>query len=141
MGRIVTPPHAAFRRVESRTIRGESRAHAGCGAPFGGGHGMPAVDQEAFGPVAAVVRAKDERDAVRLANDSVFGFGASVWTPGRRSSPAARDPDRGGLRVRQRYREMDPRLPSGGIKRSGYGQKLSEYGIREFVNLKSVWIA
>ncbi len=102
--------------------------------------GMPAFDEETFGPVAAVVRAKDEGDAVRLANDSVFGLGASLWTQDRaRAKRLAAQIEAGAVFVNGIVKS-DPRLPFGGIKRSGYGRELSEYGIREFVNIKSVWI-
>src|SRR6059036_2004840 len=103
--------------------------------------GMPAFDEETFGPVAAVIRAKDETDAVRLANDSPFGLGASVWTQDRaRAERLAAQIEAGSVFVNGLVKS-DPRLPFGGIKRSGYGRELSEYGIREFVNIKSVWIA
>jgi succinate-semialdehyde dehydrogenase/glutarate-semialdehyde dehydrogenase len=103
--------------------------------------GMPAFDEETFGPVAAVVRAKDESDAVRLANDSAFGLGASLWTQDRvRAQRLAAQIEAGAIFVNGVVKS-DPRLPFGGIKRSGYGRELSEYGIREFVNIKSVWIA
>jgi succinate-semialdehyde dehydrogenase/glutarate-semialdehyde dehydrogenase len=103
--------------------------------------GMPAFDEETFGPVAAVIRAKDDADAVRLANDSVFGLGASIWTGDRaRAERMAAQIEAGAVFVNGVVKS-DPRLPFGGIKRSGYGRELSEYGIREFVNIKSVWIA
>ena len=103
--------------------------------------GMPAFDEETFGPVAAVIRAKDEADAVRLANDSQFGLGASLWTQDRaRAERMAAQIEAGSVFVNGLVKS-DPRLPFGGIKRSGYGRELSEYGIREFVNVKSVWIA
>jgi len=103
--------------------------------------GMPAFDEETFGPVAAVIRAKDEADAVRLDNDSSFGLGASLWTGDRaRAERLAAAIEAGAVFVNGLVKS-DPRLPFGGIKRSGYGRELSEYGIREFVNIKSVWIA
>ena len=103
--------------------------------------GMPAFDEETFGPVAAVIRAKDEADAVRLANDSSFGLGAAIWTKDRaRAERLAAQVEAGAVFVNGVVKS-DPRLPFGGIKRSGYGRELSEYGIREFVNVKSVWIA
>jgi succinate-semialdehyde dehydrogenase/glutarate-semialdehyde dehydrogenase len=103
--------------------------------------GMPAFDEETFGPVAAVIAAKDESDAVRLANDSPFGLGAAIWTRDReRAERLAAEIEAGAVFVNGLVKS-DPRLPFGGVKRSGYGRELSEYGIREFVNIKSVWIA
>ena len=102
--------------------------------------GMPVFDEETFGPVAAVVCARDEEDAIRLANDSTFGLGASLWTASReRAERLAPLVEAGSVFVNGLVKS-DPRLPFGGIKRSGYGRELSEFGIREFVNVKSVWI-
>src|SRR5439155_739346 len=103
--------------------------------------GMAAFDEETFGPVAAVIRGKDDADAVRLANRSQFGLGASVWTQDRtRAEHLAAQIESGSVFVNGIVKS-DPRVPFGGIKRSGYGRELSEYGIREFVNIKTVWIA
>jgi len=103
--------------------------------------GMPAFDEETFGPVAAVIRATNETEAVRLANDSTLGLGASLWTQDReRAERLAAAIEAGSVFVNGVVKS-DPRLPFGGIKRSGYGRELAEYGIREFVNIKSVWIA
>jgi succinate-semialdehyde dehydrogenase/glutarate-semialdehyde dehydrogenase len=103
--------------------------------------GMPAFDEETFGPVAAVIAAKDETDAIRLANDSPYGLGAALWTADRaRAERLAVQIEAGAIFVNGIVKS-DPRLPFGGIKRSGYGRELSEYGIREFVNIKAVWIA
>ena len=103
--------------------------------------GMPAFDQETFGPVAAVIVAKDEADAIRLANASRYGLGASVWTADREHGERiARELEVGSVFVNGLVKS-DPRLPFGGVKRSGYGRELSEYGLREFVNVKTVWVA
>jgi succinate-semialdehyde dehydrogenase / glutarate-semialdehyde dehydrogenase len=104
--------------------------------------GMPAYDDELFGPVAAITRATDEADAVRIANDSPFGLGAAVFTsnPTRGSRIAADDLEAGSCFVNDFVRS-DPRLPFGGIKQSGYGRELAAFGIREFVNVKTVWVA
>jgi succinate-semialdehyde dehydrogenase/glutarate-semialdehyde dehydrogenase len=102
--------------------------------------GMPAFDEETFGPVAAVIRAEDETHAIRLANDSSFGLGASLWTENRqRAERLVGELEVGSVFVNELVKS-DPRLPFGGVKRSGYGRELSEYGIREFMNIKSVWM-
>ncbi len=102
--------------------------------------GMPAFDEETFGPVAAVIRARDEADAIRIANASRYGLGASVWTTDlARGERVARDVEAGSVFVNGLVKS-DPRLPFGGIKRSGYGRELSQFGLREFVNVKTVWV-
>jgi succinate-semialdehyde dehydrogenase/glutarate-semialdehyde dehydrogenase len=104
--------------------------------------GMPAYDEEMFGPVAALIPARDEADAVRIANDSIFGLGAAVFTgdPSRGERIAADELEAGACFVNG-FVKSDPRLPFGGIKESGYGRELAAFGIREFVNIKTVWVA
>ena len=103
--------------------------------------GMPAYSEELFGPVASILRAKDEADALRLANDTSFGLGGSVWTRDRaRGERFARQLQCGAAFVNAIVRS-DVRLPFGGSKRSGYGRELAEHGIREFTNIKSVYVA
>jgi len=100
----------------------------------------PAAEEELFGPVAALFEVDDEDEAVRLANDTRFGLGASIWTEDReRGERVARRIDAGCTYVNQLVKS-DPRIPFGGIKESGYGRELSEAGIREFVNRKTVWV-
>ncbi|MBV8599956.1 MAG: NAD-dependent succinate-semialdehyde dehydrogenase [Candidatus Eremiobacteraeota bacterium] len=102
--------------------------------------GMPMFEQETFGPAAAVVRARDADHAVALANDSQFGLGGNLWTRDlERAKRLAADLETGGVFVNG-MTASDPRLPFGGIKRSGYGRELSSFGIREFVNVQTVWI-
>ncbi len=102
--------------------------------------GMPAFDEELFGPVAAVIRAADESAALALANRSRFGLGASVWTRDTaRGERIARRLQSGGVFVNGLVKS-DPRLPFGGIGNSGYGRELSHHGIREFVNAKTIWL-
>jgi succinate-semialdehyde dehydrogenase/glutarate-semialdehyde dehydrogenase len=100
--------------------------------------GMPAFDEETFGPVGAVIRARDEADAIRLANASVYGLGGAVWSHDRnRGERVAAAMETGFVSVNGQVRS-DSRLPFGGVKQSGYGRELAEYGLREFVNVKSV---
>jgi succinate-semialdehyde dehydrogenase / glutarate-semialdehyde dehydrogenase len=101
--------------------------------------GMPAYDEEVFGPVAAIISAQDEADAIRIANDSEFGLGAAVLTGDvvRGERIAADELDAGMAFVNQNVRS-DPRLPFGGVKHSGYGRELSDFGLYEFCNIKTV---
>jgi succinate-semialdehyde dehydrogenase/glutarate-semialdehyde dehydrogenase len=141
------------RQVEASVARG-ARVALGCEVPGGRGAyyppsvladvrpGMPAFDEELFGPVAAVVPAKNEKDAVRLANLSVFGLGAAVFTRDRdRGERIARHELQAGACFVNAFVRSDPRLPFGGVKESGYGRELSAFGIREFVNVKTVYVA
>ena len=100
----------------------------------------PADAEETFGPVAAVYEVPDETAAVEKANDTQFGLGASLWTEDRdRGRRLAREIDAGGVYVNE-MTKSDPRIPFGGVKDAGYGRELSEAGIKEFVNRKTVWV-
>lgn len=103
--------------------------------------GMPAYDEELFGPVAAIIEAKDEKDALRLANDSIYGLGAGIFSKNRKRAEqlAAKELQAGNCFVNA-FVHSDARLPFGGVKQSGYGRELSQYGIREFTNIKTVFI-
>ncbi|MSO56272.1 MAG: NAD-dependent succinate-semialdehyde dehydrogenase [Acidobacteria bacterium] len=102
--------------------------------------GMPAYHEELFGPVAAIIRARDEADAVRIANDTVFGLGAAVFTKDvARGERIARELQAGSTFINTLV-ASDPRLPFGGVKEAGYGRELGSYGIREFMNIKTVYI-
>ncbi len=103
--------------------------------------GMAAYEEELFGPVAAIIRAKDEEDAIHIANDSVFGLGAAVFTENMEKGEhiAAKRLNAGNCFVNSLVKS-DPRLPFGGIKESGYGRELSHFGIKEFVNIKTVYV-
>jgi succinate-semialdehyde dehydrogenase/glutarate-semialdehyde dehydrogenase len=101
---------------------------------------MPAFREETFGPVAAVIRASDPQEAIRLANDTEYGLGAALWTRDiQHAKELARQIEAGSVFINGMV-ASDPRLPFGGIKRSGYGRELGTYGIKEFVNIQTVWI-
>jgi len=104
--------------------------------------GLPAYDEELFGPVAAVIPVADEEEAIRAANDTVFGLGAAVFTrDAARGEVIARDRLEAGACFVNSFVKSDPRLPFGGIKESGFGRELSHHGIKEFVNIKTVYVA
>lgn len=103
--------------------------------------GMPAYDEELFGPVAAIIPVKDDDEAIRVANDSEFGLGAAVFTKdAKRGEVIAATQLEAGCCFVNAFVRSDPRLPFGGVKTSGYGRELGQFGIREFVNIKTVYV-
>ena len=100
----------------------------------------PAYCEEVFGPAASIFRVRNLEHAVHIANDTRFGLGASVWTQEANECERFIDELEAGMIFFNQRVSSDPRLPFGGIKQSGYGRELGVHGIREFVNVKSVWI-
>jgi succinate-semialdehyde dehydrogenase/glutarate-semialdehyde dehydrogenase len=100
---------------------------------------MTAAREETFGPVMVVERAADEAQAIAMANDTPYGLAASFWTDAARGEALARRIDAGQVAVNGIVK-TDPRLPSGGVKRSGYGRELGPHGIHAFVNTQQVWV-
>lgn len=103
--------------------------------------GMAAYDEEMFGPVAAIIEARDEADAIRKANDSIYGLGAAIFSKDRKRAEmlAATELQAGNCYVNAQV-HSDPKLPFGGTKQSGYGRELGSFGIREFTNIKTVFV-
>ncbi|WP_186756817.1 NAD-dependent succinate-semialdehyde dehydrogenase [Echinicola salinicaeni] len=100
---------------------------------------MPAYSEELFGPVASVFKVKDEKEAIKLANDSNFGLGAALWTKApEKAEKLAREIESGAVFINSMV-ASNPHLPFGGIKNSGYGRELAENGIKEFMNIKTVF--
>lgn len=137
-----------------RSVAAGAELRLGGRVPSGPGHfypvtlldhvrpGSPAAVEELFGPVAAVLRARDEHDALALANASEFGLGAAVFTRDRsRGEAIAREALAAGSCFVNDMVRSDPRLPFGGIKHSGFGRELGRAGLLEWVNLKTVWVA
>jgi succinate-semialdehyde dehydrogenase/glutarate-semialdehyde dehydrogenase len=102
--------------------------------------GMPVYDEETFGPVSVVIPAKDPEDAIRIANDTIYGLGASLWTQNLELAEKLASKIEAGAVFINGMTKSDPRLPFGGTKQSGYGRELGDYGIKEFTNIKTVWI-
>jgi succinate-semialdehyde dehydrogenase/glutarate-semialdehyde dehydrogenase len=103
--------------------------------------GMPAYDDELFGPVASIITVKDEREAIEVANDSVFGLGSAIFTKDvKKGEKIAKYQLQAGSAFVNEFVKSDPRLPFGGINQSGFGRELSSFGIHEFVNIKTIYI-
>ncbi|MTI38915.1 aldehyde dehydrogenase family protein, partial [Fulvivirga lutimaris] len=103
--------------------------------------GSPAYHEELFGPVASIIEASNEKEAIEIANDSFFGLGAAVFTRDlTRGERIAKEEIEAGCCFVNDFVKSDPRLPFGGVKGSGYGRELSTYGIKEFVNIKTVYV-
>lgn len=103
--------------------------------------GMPAYDEELFGPVAAIIEAKDEAHAIELANDSIYGLGGGIFSKNvKKAEKIAATQIQAGNCFVNSFVHSDPRLPFGGVKQSGYGRELSHFGIREFTNVKTVFV-
>lgn len=100
--------------------------------------GMPAFDEELFGPVVAIIEVNNDKEAIQVANDTHLGLGASIWTEDREAGQKMAEEIEAGTVFINKMVTSDPRLPTGGIKKSGYGRELGEHGIKEFVNIKSV---
>jgi succinate-semialdehyde dehydrogenase/glutarate-semialdehyde dehydrogenase len=102
--------------------------------------GMPVYDEEVFGPVLPVIVVKDAQEAIAVANDSPYGLGATIFSNDvNRAKQLASEIESGSVFINHQVKS-DPRLPFGGVKKSGYGRELSHFGIREFVNIKTVWV-
>lgn len=142
----------ALHRQVTESIRAGARCLLGGEMPEGEGYFYPVTllidvspemcvfKEETFGPVMAVTRADNFEQALALANDTDYGLGASIWTKNKEYAAVAAENLNAGQVAVNGIVKTDPRLPSGGIKKSGYGRELGPHGIREFVNAKQVWI-
>ena len=102
--------------------------------------GMQAFDEELFGPIASIIEARDEMHAIAIANNSRYGLGATLFTEDlEKAQLLARKINAGGVFINAMVKS-DPRLPFGGIKKSGYGRELSHYGMKEFMNIKTIFL-
>ncbi len=137
-----------------KSIKMGAEAILGCEKPDGDGafypvsilanvtEGMPAYEEELFGPVAAIIKADNEADAIRIANDSEYGLGAAIFSKNtEKAEKIAAEKLQAGCCFVNDFVKSDPRVPFGGVKQSGYGRELGLYGIREFVNVKTVWVS
>jgi succinate-semialdehyde dehydrogenase/glutarate-semialdehyde dehydrogenase len=151
LGPLATPQIvAALHDQVRRSVAAGARLLTGGQRPTGPGNfypptvladvppGAPAYNEELFGPVATLFRARDTDHAIALGNDSGFGLGASAWTSDRAEAQRLCDELEAGMVFINGMVASEPRFPFGGIKRSGYGRELGVYGIREFVNVKTV---
>jgi len=102
--------------------------------------GMVAYEEELFGPVATIIEAKDEKDAVRIANDNEYGLGSAILSKNRAHAEKLAAELQAGCCFINDFVHSDPRLPFGGVKNSGYGREIGRFGIREFVNVKAIYI-
>jgi len=102
--------------------------------------GMPVYDEETFGPVATLIKVKDEKEAIKTANDTSYGLGASIWTMNTKKGEEISEQIEAGNVFINEIVKSDTRLPFGGIKKSGFGRELSQYGIKEFVNIKTIYV-
>jgi succinate-semialdehyde dehydrogenase/glutarate-semialdehyde dehydrogenase/succinyl-CoA reductase len=99
---------------------------------------MEIAQEEVFGPVAPIITVDDEKEAIRIANDSKFGLGASIWTQDLEKAEALSSMVQSGIVTVNNVVVSDPRVPFGGVKNSGFGRELSRFGMLEFVNIKSI---
>ncbi len=99
---------------------------------------MPVYHEETFGPVFTIIKFNSTDKMIEIANDSEFGLGASIWSEDREKALSIAHRIEAGAVFINDFTKSDPRLPFGGIKKSGYGRELSEFGIREFVNIKTI---